>query len=228
MIIQPTPNIHFHNNNSLRLDGINDHMQIDTVCGDVSVSVGTFSAWVKKESTESNDLIMKFDADSSNHISVIYLNSTNKMRFSHKAGGTAKTFDVDFEYEGDNNWYHISQTWDTDADEFKGYINGVQVGETKSSLGTWSGTVDAADVGKNSVSDNSYWTGYIDQVSIFTSVVSASTLYNGGTPGNLNGMSNLVSWYQFNEGSGTSIADSSGTGNTGTLVNGAAFNTDTP
>ena len=38
----------------------------------------------------------------------------------------------------------------------------------------------------------------------------------------------LVGWYGFNEGSGTSVTDLSGTGNTATLVNGTTFNTDTP
>ena len=56
-------------------------------------------------------------------------------------------------------------------------------------------------------------------------------LYNGGTPGNPlmnSNVANLVGWYGFNEGSGTSVADLSGTGNTATLVNGTTFNTDTP
>jgi len=228
IIINAAPNIQFHNNNSLLLDGTNDHMQIDGIVNDVNVTTGTFSAWVKKDATSSNDQIIKFDADSSNHISMIYINSSQVIRFSHKAGGTSKTIDAAFAYEGNDTWYHICQTWDADASELKGYINGVQQGSTAEGLGEWEGTADAADVGKNSVSDNSYWTGHIDQVSVFAEVVSATTLYNGGTPGNLTGMSGLKAWYQFNEGSGTSITDSSGTGNTGTLVNGAAFNTDTP
>ena len=41
-------------------------------------------------------------------------------------------------------------------------------------------------------------------------------------------IANLIGWYGFNEGSGTSVADLSGTGNTATFTNGTAFNTDTP
>jgi hypothetical protein len=220
--------VHFHNNNSLLLDGTNDHMQIDGLANDISTTVGTVSAWVKLDSTSANGVVFKASVDTNNQIGMIYLNSGEDMRFQYKAGGTSKLIDQAFAYEGNDTWYHIMITWDTDADEMKAYVNGSAVGSTQESLGTWSGSIDAVDVGKNSLADNSYFTGHIDQVSVFASVVSATTLYNGGTPGNLTGMANLKAWYQFNEGSGTSIADSSGTGNTGTLVNGAAFNTDTP
>mgnify|MGYP003116770401 FL=1 len=228
IIINAASNIQFHNNNSLLLDGTNDHMQIDGLANDISTTAGTVSAWVKLDSTSANGVVFKASVDTNNQVGMIYLNSAQQMRFQYKAGGTSKLIDQAFAYEGNDTWYHIMITWDTDADEMKAYINSSAVGSTQSSLGTWSGSIDAVDVGKNSLADNSYFTGHIDQVSVFTSVVSATTLYNGGTPGNLTGMANLKAWYQFNEGSGTSIADSSGTGNTGTLVNGAAFNTDTP
>ena len=148
------------------------------------------------------------------------------MRFQYKAGGTTKKIDHSVSIENDGNWHHVAITWDTSADELKGYIDGSAVGSTQSSLGPWSGSINAFAIGKNSLANNSYWTGHIDQLSIFTSVVSIGTLYNGGTPPNLNGMDDLVAWWEFNEGSGTSVVDSSGTGNTATLVNGTAFAAD--
>lgn len=39
------------------------------------------------------------------------------------------------------------------------------------------------------------------------------------------GGSGLVGWWKFDEGSGTSAGDSSGSGSTGTLINGPAWNT---
>ena len=47
-------------------------------------------------------------------------------------------------------------------------------------------------------------------------------------PLNLTGMSGLVGYWKFNDGTGTQAHDSSGKGNNGTLVNSPAWTTDTP
>jgi len=216
----------YSNTYSIDLDGTNDYMTADGIFDDISVSVGTISMWIKLEPTGYNGVLIKADVDKSNQLGMAYLNSTTKMRFQYKAGGTNKTIDHSVSIEADGNWHHVVVTWDTSADQLKGYIDGSQVGSTVTGLGTWSGTINAFRVGANSIADNSYVNGHIDQVAIFTSVVSPSTLYNSGTPYDLSSISNLVGYWEMNEGTGTSIADSSGTGNTGTLVNGAAFASD--
>lgn len=73
----------------------------------------------------------------------------------------------------------------------------------------------------------------MDEVAVFDSELSASdvtSIYNGGgsgKPGDLTSL-NPVSWWRFEEGSGTSAADSGSASNTGTLENSATFNTDVP
>jgi len=214
------------NTYSIDLDGTNDYMTADGIFDDISVSAGTISMWIKLDETDGNGVLIKADVDKSNQLGMAYLNSRNEMRFQYKAGGTNKAIDHSVSIENDGNWHHVVLTWDTEADQLKGYIDGEQVGDTVTELGEWSGEIDAFRVGANSIADNSYVNGHIDQVAIFTSVVSASTLYNSGTPYDLSDISNLVGYWEMNEGEGTSIADSSGTGNTGTLVNGAAFASD--
>ena len=229
IIINSSKSVQFQNPFSIDLDGINDHATADGIFNDINVNTRTFSAWIKKDSTSSNDVIFKFDVDGNNQVTIAYVNSTTVLRYQYKAGGTTKKIDHSVSsIENDGNWHHVAVTWDTSADELKAYFDGSQVGGTIGSLGTWSGTVNAFKIGMNSISSNGFWTGHIDQFSAFTSIVPVTTLYNGGTPGNLNGISNLIGWYQFNEGSGTSVVDSSGTTNTATLINGAAFSTDTP
>ena len=214
------------NSYSIDFDGTNDYMTADGIFNDISVSAGTVSLWVKLDTSASNDMLFKFDVDRNNQASIAYISSTTSMRFQYKAGGTNKSFDHSVSVEADGNWHHYVITWDTSADQMKGYIDGSQVDSTQTGLGTWSGTINAFRIGANSIANNSYINGRIDQVAIFTSVVSASTLYNSGTPYDLSSVSNLVGYWEMNEGTGTSIADSSGTGNTGTLVNGAAFASD--
>ena len=221
-----TAPVSWSNTYSIDLDGTNDYMTADGIFNDISVSAGTISMWTKLDSTSINGVLIKADVDTNNQLGMAYLNSTTKMRFQYKAGGTNTKIDHSVSIENDGNWHHVVVTWDTSADQLKGYIDGSQVGSTVTGLGTWSGTINAFRVGANSIADNSYVNGHIDQVAIFTSVVSASTLYNSGTPYDLSSISNLVGYWEMNEGSGTSVADSSGTGNTGTLVNGAAFASD--
>ena len=74
--------------------------------------------------------------------------------------------------------------------------------------------------------------GDVDEVSLYNKVLSSeefATLYgsdgnpvNAGDPRTISG---LVGYYRLEEGTGTSTADSSSTGNNGTLVNGVAWAT---
>ena len=70
----------------------------------------------------------------------------------------------------------------------------------------------------------------MDEFAIWSSALTASnvtTLYNSGVPNDISSLSPVL-WYRFEEGSGTSVADSGSGSLTGTLVNGAAFSTDVP
>ena len=224
--INTLTNVTFSNTKSLDLDGVDDHATANGAGNDMNGNVGTISIWVKLDSTSINAVPIKASVNSSNQVGFTYLNSSNKLRYVYKAGGTTKKVDHSVSIENDGNWHHIAITWDSSADELKAYLDGSQVGSTVNSLGSWSGTISNVVMGKNSVADNAYWKGHLDQASIFTSVVAIGTLYNSGTIPDLTGTSNMIGWWQMEEGSGTTVADDSGTGNTATLVNGAGFASD--
>ena len=64
----------------------------------------------------------------------------------------------------------------------------------------------------------------MDEFAIWSSALTASnvsTIYNSGTPNDISSLSPVL-WYRFEEGSGTSVADSGSGSLTGTLTNGAA------
>ena len=237
-MIQPTPNVHFHNNNSALFDGTNDHMTMAGLTNDIDSGAGSISMWVKQDSTSINNSYYKASVDSNNNIAITYINSAQVMRFQYKAGGTAEQIDSAFAFEGNNNWYHVVLTYDTTADggngEVKGYVNNAQAGSTQAIAGSFSGSISSVMTGKNTLADNSFVAGHVSQMTIWTTALTTAQiaqLYNGGTPGNPlmnSNIANLIGWYGFNEGSGTSVADLSGTGNTATFVNGTTFNTDTP
>jgi len=78
------------NSYSIDFDGTNDYMTADGIFNDISVSAGTVSMWIKLDSTSLNGVLIKADVDTNNQLGMAYLNSTTKMRFQYKAGGTNK------------------------------------------------------------------------------------------------------------------------------------------
>ena len=226
IIINSSNSVQFQNPFSIDLDGSNDHVTAHGAGNDMDGNTGTISIWIKLDSISANAVPIKASVNSNNQVGFTYLNSSNKLRYVYKAGGSTKKVDHSVSIENDGNWHHIAITWDSSADELKAYLDGSQVGSTIGSLGSWSGTIGTVTMGKNSVADNAYWKGHLDQVSIFTSVVAIGSLYNSGTIPNLTGVSNIVGWWQMREGSGTTVADDSGTSNTATLVNGTTFASD--
>ena len=84
-----------------------------------------------------------------------------------------------------------------------------------------------------------YIAGNIDEVAIWDTNLSSAditAIYNSGVPNNLMSSAsydtdrtgNLVGYWRFEEGTGTSVADSSDNSNTGTLVNTPTWDTDVP
>ena len=214
---------------SVLLDGSTQYINADTVAGDIDTRQGTYSMWIKfNGSTSINANFLKASVNSSNQISIAYINSTSKFRFTYKAGGEQQIAEVTTSEESAGNWTHLAMTWDTSADELKGYVNGSQVGGTQSGLGAFEGTIDKCYFGRNTLASNSYFKGYIDEISIFDEVINMSNLYDSGTPIDVSALSNLVGYWKMEEGTGTSTDDSSGTGNTGTLVNTPTWSSNTP
>ena len=99
------------------------------------------------------------------------------------------------------------------------YIDGASIGTFSGASGTYAvPTVNASIGARNagaSVQDN----GSISDVRVYgrgLSFPEVSALYNAQPVSNLS----LTAWWKLNEGTGTSVADSSGNGITGTLMNG--------
>jgi len=101
-------------------------------------------------------------------------------------------------------WTHIASTYSDTDDEFKAYINGVQVGTTETSLGTFSGNLASTTtvIGAYNTSSSTPWLGKIDDVKVYDYARNPSQIaydYNRGAPKN---------WWKFDECEGTTAYDS--------------------
>jgi len=146
-------------------------------------------------------------------------------------------------------WYHLaivvpagSMGSTQDRDSWLIYINGSAYSGTytrsgnqnvvlsyngSSSLGAWT----RASVGN-------YFDGELNNLAVFSTGLDANNIaaiYNSGAPidlssnsGNYTQSGNLIAWWRFNEGSGTSYTDSTGNGFTGTGVGTPTYSTNVP
>ena len=145
----------------------------------------------------------------------------------YKAGGTSVFAKATDAVENDGKWHHVMGTWSVSADEVKIYIDGV-LKQTSTGVGTWSGSIGATSIGNNTAG-GSFINAYICEVSVFTSVVPIANIFKANhEPINVTGMSGLVGYWRFDDGTGETAIDSSGKGETGTLVNTPTWSTDVP
>ena len=137
-----------------------------------------------------------------------------------------------------DEWFHVAATYNgvggsSAQNGMKIYVNGVRSDTTDSTLNTYTAmhnTTEPFRIGAYTVGQISP-PGNADEVAIFNSELSSgdiTAIYNSGTPQSLDSYSSLVSWWRFEEGSGTTAADSGTGGNNGTLINGVTFSTDVP
>ena len=215
------------NTYSLAFNGTDESVNVDDVGGDVNVDAGTISLWTKLNTMGSSGHMYHMRVDSSNVINIFYHASANEGRATYKAGGSAKVASFTDAIENDGKWHNIVATWDTSADELKLYLDGT-LKDTVTGLGTWAGSIGLASVAQ-STQDAGFFNGNITEVAVFTRVVPIGNLWvDKREPINLTGSTGLVGYWKFEEGSGTTAADSSGKGNAGELVNSPTWSTDVP
>ncbi len=229
---------------SLSFDGTDDYVDIDSAAGTMSGAVGSFSIWVKFDDATtgtSTKYALDITADSENYIRIFLRQSQDYAAVWHEAGDTFKEsrFASGEDWDADPlAWHHVVATWSdaTGDDEFILYVDGsqdlVQI-NTTTGLGTFSGTPANIRLGHGMAhgTGNFLMEGNINDVAVFDDVLTeaeAIAIYNEGTPKDESSHSGLVGYWKFEENEGTSVADSSSNSNVATLVNGTAFDSDTP
>jgi hypothetical protein len=138
----------------------------DPTKGGVCVWAGPDSADVWTDTVAR--YLVRLYADNNNQIQ-IYSNGEGRLMLTHRAGEVSQTYSV---YVNSAAPLSAGLTWDTAADEVRAYINGVQVGQTLSGLGTWAGTISIATIGCGNTTPISVWSGRIAH----------ACLYAGATP----------------------------------------------
>jgi len=158
----------------------------------------------------------------------VFLTSTNNLLY--RVGGGSNTFnDSDIiSTVGGSAWFHCALVRNNSGADVLCYINGV-LEQTKTNIVGSANNTIVKNIGSRGPTPEDFEIeGYLDEMSLFDSALSASQIsdiYNSGVPADLSSLSPL-GWWRFEEGSGTTATDSGSGGNDGTLVNSPIYSTD--
>ena len=235
----------FVNTYSLDLNGTNQYLSFAST---ISTQVYAMSVWFKPDATiTTGSNIMSLLSDSgTNHL---ILGGNVSGGLSNELISVFPTGAWYYQIAGGsiaaNQYHHILFSWVTNSSTNPGnpgydiWLNGSLVGNAKGgTLPTFPFSLSSSfEIGRKGT--GSYFNGKIEEIAFWDSDVSAdvSTIYNSGTPDDLN-KSSVVStaparWYRMgdnNGGEGSTVSDvgtNSGAVNL-TLNNSPAFSTDVP
>jgi hypothetical protein len=223
----------FFSSYSLYFDGSDDYVDcgndnsLDFGTGDFSVTL-----WHKSGAEQNQPFIGKKAVYDDNTAGwVIYMqNAPDVMRCRIGGGSSEVATSIEDAADStlvadDNQWHHTVMV--RSGDNLYLYFDGV-LGPDGGAAGVNSLSVNNSEPLYIGRSASLYPAMFADEVALWNAALSEKDIkriYNNGMPNNLllpgvyatDRTSNLKGWWRFEEVSGTSVADSSGNGNTGTI-----------
>ena len=229
----------FSNTYSTEYDGIDAYISTDATYSELNGQTkATFSAWIKPTATNLLGVILHTprNTGASDSQFQVLIDNGNRLRFQIQDTGTyvysnAGVFTAD-------TWSHILVCYDgtlTASDRGKIFIDGIdQTSAVNINVTSFTTSIGSLYISEHSQGFWNPFSGNIDELAIWSGTDfrnDVATIYNSGVPNNLNsnGLTAPTSWYRFEEGSGTTIADSGSSTNNATIYqNSVTFETDVP
>lgn len=202
---------------ALSTDGVNDYVSVPH-SATLNIS-GNFSIeyWIKTSSTDGGIVIGK---DAYNCY-WSYLSDLGYVSIAFYSGSVKELYSVTTVNDG--NWHHVVGVYN--GSTLKIYIDGVE-----DNSGSFSGAVATSGnnlyIGARNATPDDEVAMLLDEIRIYSKALSpteVTTHYANGLGQYGSAESNLVALWHCDEGTGSTINDSSGNSNTGTLNNGATF-----
>uniref|UniRef100_UPI003751EC87 LamG-like jellyroll fold domain-containing protein n=1 Tax=Flavobacterium sp. TaxID=239 RepID=UPI003751EC87 len=198
---------------SLDFDGANDYVQV----GNIMPATYTKEAWFYVSNLGLQNNLISGGADGQ-HALYPSTNFGNRLSAGHNGTWNAVQDPTPIVA---NTWYHVALTYDAATTTMKLYKNGVLV-STNTSVPAFTGG-NALRLGSYDAASNQLG-GKLDEVRIWNRVLPQCEIQNNMNGELPSGQVGLVAYYKFNQGvaSGNNVAittltDSSGNANTGTL-----------
>jgi len=223
--------VSFTNTRSLLFDGTDDYVDCGTTLGDNlgSAYAGdqTVSLWYKRTSSR---IESPFQFGNQNFaygrgVGLLFVN--NDLRVSINDNWRA-VYTTTF----DTNWHHVLYSAKNNGDntfDLKLYLDGTEVINTTVNIGRNNLVLSPSSITWIGRASSYEFKGNIDEVAFWDSdqSVNISNIYSSSGPQDLDSL-NPLTWWRFEEGSGTTATDSGTLGNDGTFESSPTYSTDVP
>ena len=218
----------FTDNVSFDFDGANDYLDFQSGnIGDALETTGSVSMWVKLDSMSANGVMWQIHAEegTNDQLFILWQNASGVIRGNVKLSGTANIVDSGGGLENDGNWHHVVMTWLSGSKTsalniVRLYIDGSQT-DTDAIGNTWGDASAPAFfvIGRNNIQSNAYFNGHMNDIAIFSDVLTSSevtAIYNSGSPKDESTHSGLIAYYTMEEytDGDTTLTDDSGNSKT--------------
>ena len=212
------------NQYSVNFDGTDDYLDLSSASGLLNEQANfSISFWFF--ATSAPGRLICSGTSGTNRINISMPNNT--FFFGVNTG-----LQVDLGSGQFNQWNHMVCT--KEGIMGKIYQNGTLKATSTSLVATTTNTQgNGFSIGRQPFATVEYGTAKIDEVAVFSSVLSSSdvtSIYNSGVPNDISSLS-PVGWWRMGDnesGTGTTITDQGSGGNNGTLTNGPTFSTSVP
>ncbi len=196
-----------------------NYLEADNYNGVTGNTPRTMEAWIN--TSVSNKEILSWGINNATKKWILRVNGNGTLRAEVNGGYIYGTTNI-----RDGQWHHVACVWSgSNITQAKLYVDGVleSVGAS-ASQGVNTSTTTKLTVGHGF--NNTYFNGNIDEVRIWNTALSATTLYdwkNKAIDATHPNYSNLQLYYPLNEGTGSVITDASTNGNNATVKNGSVW-----
>lgn len=201
---------------ALDFDGQNDYINAGTGTRGITNDV-TVGAWIKAGYTNYNNIVVsKYDGLKG---FLLTINSSGKAIFDGRTGnGMDFSSGQSTTSVNDNEWHYIVGTASITTGEWKIYVDGVLESESANNTGgtSLSPTSKALLIGAY---HTSYFQGSIDEVAVWNTVLDEAAILGNSDACLGVSSDNTVAYFDFEEGTGTTITDKSATETNGFMVN---------
>jgi hypothetical protein len=211
--------------NDLTFDGVKQYVSVPSSPSLNLTSQVTVEAWIRPDSLSSSEMGIAGtwdDVSGNNRTYFLWiLNGKASFYVAQNGGGDfANVNGVTALQVG--TWYHIAGTFD--GTNLRIYVNGVLEGTT-TSAGAINTNSKPFFIGRQDAGDgNRYFAGAIDDVRVWSTARSASAIQANMGDALVGNEAGLAGYWKLDEGSGTTTADATANGKTGTLGAGVAAN----
>jgi hypothetical protein len=123
-----------------------------------------------------------FQVNAQNYIQILR-GGNGQLYYYYSAGNVLES--VTLGSLSTTDWMHLAITWDLAAGadgEVKAYYNGSQTGATQTSLGTWAGTIVAANIGSSTTDPTNVWSGSLAHAILLNRAATAAEVLKTVNP----------------------------------------------